>query len=258
MFLLSKWYLDVVTERGDAAIFYVARLRWGALRLGYAAGFLARAGPPAREAATLRGVTWPRREAGGVEWRNAPLDIRGRWMATAPPIRRVLLTTPEGSIHWTCHMPRARASVQWGGTTLEGTGYAERLRLSIPPWRLPFRTLRWGRHASDLHSLVWIAWSGDDERSWVWLDGEEQSGAAVGDSGVSGLTGDRGLAIRDSRDVRDRRVLATLAAHLPLLVRRAAGPLGRMQEHKRLSQTSLVRGRTSLDRGWTLHELVTW
>ena len=36
MFLLTKWYLDLVTPEGTALIAYAARLRWGRFRMARA------------------------------------------------------------------------------------------------------------------------------------------------------------------------------------------------------------------------------
>lgn len=56
MFHLLKWYLDVVTDDGGVAIGYAARLRWGAVRVGYASLLLAAPSGSCREQATLRGA----------------------------------------------------------------------------------------------------------------------------------------------------------------------------------------------------------
>lgn len=221
MFLLVKWYLDLVTDDGTALWAYSARLRWGALRLSYAS--VCRSVPGARldEAATIRGVVAPR-------------------------------------LDWLCQMPRARATVRWGDSTYVGLGYVESLRLTIPPGRPPFRTLRWGRHLSDRHALVWIEWEGGDPQRWVWLDGSEQRDARLTADGIAAL--DRGCELRlgSSRDLCDRPVVGSLARFLPAVARRAAGPLGSMREHKQLSRSSLLAPGQAPDLGWAIHEEVTW
>ena len=61
----------------------------------------------------------------------------------------------------------------------EGTGYAERLELSIRPWRLPIRELRWGRFVSEGASMAWIDWQGADPteviRALGYEPGKEES-----------------------------------------------------------------------------------
>jgi hypothetical protein len=257
LFHLLKWYLDLVTDQGTVLILYSARIRWGRLRVGYGSLLHADQGMPEREASTIRRVEQPRLRAGVVTWQSAPLEVRGRWIGDAPPICRTLASGADGAIEWTCHMPRARASVLCGDRELTGLGYVESLDLTIPPSALPFRTLRWGRHVSSDHSVVWIDWIGQNTRRWIWLDGEEQPAATVEDSGIAGLAGEAALRLNGARDVRNRPVLASLTGISPSLLRRVAGGVAGMHEHKWLSRSSIVRAGQPLDRGWTLHEVVT-
>ena len=225
--------------------------------MGYAATLHLPATGPAREAATLRRVAAPRPEGDAITWHNASLDAAASWRRDAPPIERCLFQGAAGEIAWTCHMARARATVQIGDAQLAGLGYIESLRLSVPPWRLPFRTLRWGRHLSAEHCLVWIAWTGGDERCWVWLDGREQPGAAPHDDGVRGLEDGRELSWHDARDVRNQPLLATIGGPLPALARRFARRLAQPHERKRLAASAVEQAGRSLDRGWSVFEEVT-
>lgn len=155
-------------------------------------------------------------------------------------------------------MARARATVRIGDITYDGLGYAESLSLTIPPWKLPFDELRWGRHASSRHFVVWIDWRGAEPRRWVWLDGEEQQDAVVTDAGVSGLGGGATLCVQGGRDVANRDVLVTLTDLLPGLTRRLTGRLGEMHEHKRVDRSSVISAGVRPDDGWTVHEVVKW
>jgi hypothetical protein len=258
MFSLQKWYLDVVTSPGDVVILYAARLRWGAFRVGYGSTLEDRVDGTNREATTIRRLEAPRRLGNCLTWANSALDVQGRWRLDTPRFGRTLASTPDGVIRWTCHAPRARASVRVGGITYEGLGYVEHLRLTILPWKLPFETLRWGRYISDRHSLVWIDWRRSERRSWVWLDGREQCEAIVTDAGVSGLTGGAELCVQDGRDVVNRDVLATFTGLLPGLTRRLAGRVAGMREHKRIEPSAIIRAGERRDVGWTLREVVTW
>ena len=258
MFLLDKWYCDVVTDQGSGAILYAARLRWGPFRVGYAAFLCLADGTAPREQATRRHVVLPERDGDVATWSNRSLHIEGRWWRDAPPVERRLAEGPDGTIEWMCHMPRARASVHIGDAQLAGLGYVERLRLSIPPWKLPFRTLRWGRYLSSRHWLVWIDWDGSHSRRWAWLDGVEQPGAAFSADGLVGLDDDRQLVHEEGRDIRDQPVLATLRGPLPALARRLAGALERSHEHKRLAHGSILQAGRPVDRGWSVYEEVAW
>jgi hypothetical protein len=258
MFMLDKWYLDVSSARGDVAILYAARLRWGALRVRYASALEDSSDGTHHESRTIRGIEPPRHDGDMLVWQNEPLRIDGRWHRDTPPVRRLLASSAAGSIRWSCHAPRARAQLHLGATVYDGLGYAERLRLTMPPRALPFDTLRWGRHLSPRHALVWIDWRGAEHRCWVWLDGEAQPDAVVTDQGVSRLGGGAELCIGTGRDVVDRAVLPAFADVLPALARRAVGPVATMHEHKRVERSAIVKAGERIDDGWTVRELVTW
>ena len=108
MFLLTKWYLDLVTGDGTALMAYAARLRWGGLRMGYASVLVSEASGPALETRAFGGGrAWPRLDRDRLTFRHARLGIAGTWDRAAPPIRRRLLKTDAGEIRWACEMPRA-------------------------------------------------------------------------------------------------------------------------------------------------------
>jgi hypothetical protein len=261
MFLLTKWYLDVVSAEGTALIAYAARLRWGRVRLAYASVLVSEASRPARETRAFgAGGLWPRLDGDRLTWAHPRLGIDGTWDRETPAIRRRLLKSDDGEIRWACEMPCARASVTVGDRTFEGLGYAERLSLSIPPWKLPFRTLRWGRHTSTEHSLVWIDWAGDDTRRHVWLDGVEQPDACLRSDGraVSRLDRETTLRLDAARDICDQRALGRIAGRVPGLTRRLAGPVAAMREHKQIARGTIERQGDADRAGWTLFETVTW
>lgn len=258
MFRLHKWYLDVVTDQGDALIAYAARLRWRQLRLGYAAVLHSPPSAPAREISHFGRIGRPKLEDDVLVWDQASLHLRGRWHRSSPAVRRTLLRTSDGAIRWTCHQPSARATVECEGWALNGVGYVERLSLTIPPWKLPFRHLRWGRHASDRHAVVWINWSGRDNRQFTWLDGVEQLDARPDGSGVCGLADGVELQVRCLRDICRRPALARLSDQLPVGIQRLLTPLHGMREHKQLARSAIIRNGTLADRGWTVLEEVAW
>lgn len=225
MFRLEKWYLDLTTERGAVAILYSAHLDWGPLHTDYSSVLRSDDGGPPRERTTIRHGAPPELGDRTLTWGNPRLGVHGTWDRCDAAIHQTLCTSAGRSIDWTCHMPRAFARLHCGDDLLEGFGYAECLVLTIPPGDLPFHELRWGRHLSPEHSLVWIDWAHGAERHWMWLDGKERRAA---------------LAVRDSHDVVDRNLLWFL------------------HEHKQVSRSALVRDGRALDEGWTIDEVVTF
>jgi hypothetical protein len=259
MFRLEKWYLDLVTDDGTAVVGYAAELVWRVIRLRYASLLVCDPATAPAEVTSLREGPSPEFTEGRLRWTSDALRVRGEWLGLDAPIERTLLSSPAGAIEWSCLVPRARAAVETASARYEGLGYAERLRLTLPPWAFPFRTLRWGRHLSNRHALVWIEWDGDPVMRVAWLDGEPQPMARVVTSGVTGLARHRELRWHSSRDLSRRAVEAVAARAAPALAARLAGRLATMQEHKQLSRSSLVDADGSaVDTGWAIHEVVTW
>lgn len=253
---LLKYYLDLVTGDGTALIGYAARLRISGLELGYSALLACPPDAPPVEHTALGRSSLPAHSPNTLTWDAPALGFRGRWEVTGPPLRQALLQERHGAIHWNCLAPRATVTASCDGRPLTGAGYAECLRLTLPPWRLPFRELHWGRYASRDHSLVWIAWQGRSPRQWLWLDGRSAAGQRQRD-GWS-LAGDVALRFLDRRDLRSRPVLGTLPTALTRLLPTDAHRLVTMHEHKELSRAALMQHGRAIDEGWAIHEMVTW
>jgi hypothetical protein len=258
MFQLTKWYLDLVTNSGDVLVGYSVECRLGAAGFRYASLLHAPLDAAAAERTTLRGARAPALDGNRLRWHVPRLRLDGAWEEVGRPLQQTLLDGPQGRIDWHCHFPRARVTARFEDSILAGMGYAEQLRVTCPPWELPFRSLRWGRHLSDEHEVVWIEWGQGFDRRWIWLDGREEPGAQLETRGISGLSGGHTLQFEDRRVVRDRRVLETVGRMLPGLLQERLGPLAGMRERKWLTRSALRRQDTILDRGWTLHEEVDW
>jgi hypothetical protein len=65
-----------------------------------------------------------------------------------------LLDSPDGVVDWHCELPRAAVRLRAGDDVLEGIGYVERLELSLLPWRIPAREIRWGRFLAEGTSVT--------------------------------------------------------------------------------------------------------
>jgi hypothetical protein len=141
------------------------------------------------------------------------------------------------------------------GTALSGLGYAERLTLSIAPWRLPIEALRWGRWiaAEGGRSLVWIDWRGTHPLTAVFVDGVRQGAATVDDDRVAAA--DVILVLRDRRTLHQRALRDVIGA---------VGPLARMfpaswldvEDCKWMSVGTLHGAGGSPETGWAIHEHV--
>jgi hypothetical protein len=257
MIVLSKWYCDCVSDEGIAFIGYWAHLRWGILAIPYAATLYRPLDDGPRERYSLRGCTEPSTRDNGLSWDCGRLGIRAAWTAAGvPAVQRVLLETPDGSVTWRCHFPRAQARIDLAGTgQVSGLGYAEHITLSVKPWRLPFEELRWGRFLSAEDAVTWIEWRGREARQWVFHNDAELQGATIDTERVE-LPGDRGVVeLRDAVVLREGRLASTALRAIPGARFWLPGGIRHAHETKYLSRGTLATS-TRSSSGWAVHEVV--
>jgi len=141
------------------------------------------------------------------------------------------------------------------GTVVSGLGYAERLTLSLAPWRLPIDELRWGRWiaAEGGRSIVWIDWRGAQPLTAVFVDGVRQGAATVDDDRVAAA--DASLVLTDQRTLHQRALRDVIGA---------VGPLARVfptswldvEDCKWMSLGTLHGAGAPPETGWAIHEHV--
>ena len=256
MFRLSKWYLDCVTEAGDAAVLYWAVMRWGVLQVRYGAALVRPSTGAATDRYTLSPGGAPSTDAGAIRWECRRLGVRGAWIRRGGSVERTLLEQADGEIRWDCVCPAATATVHVDGRTLEGLGYVEHLTMTAKPWRLPFDVLRWGRYVSTSEALVWIRWEGGVPRTWVFENGVERSPARVTDARVDLPELDVALTFGTGRVLRTGRLTTTALRSLRTLAYLLPG-WRTAHETKWLSRGTLA-GPRSGSTGWIVHETVRW
>jgi len=251
-FRLSKWYLDCVSERGETAIVYTGALGWGNVRLHYSS-VLETLGERVETRHTLREQNEPAAQDGWVRWRSEALAVDGEWAADSEPVRETVFESVEGSIEWECVMPRAKARVG----ALAGFGYVERLSVTIPPWKLPIETLRWGRFTSTSRVVVWIDWVGDDDRRIVYVDGQAARAVKIADDRIEFVDGSR-LMMDQSLLLRDGPLGTTALAAIPGLRSTYPARLLQVKETKWRSCACLEQQGGQAVEGWAIHEIVSW
>jgi hypothetical protein len=264
MFVLSKWYCDCVSDEGAAFVGYWARMRWGLLRVPYAATLYKPPCDATRERYFIRPCAAPNRQDGELRWDCGRLGLRAVWTAGDPAIHRALLETAEGSITWHCHSPRARARIELAGAgRLSGLGYAEQLTMSMKPWRLPFEELRWGRYLSAEDTVTWIELRGRESRQWVFHNGAEQRGATIRTgigtgigTGRIALPGDHGIVeLHDAVVLREGRLASRALRAIPAARVWLPGGIKNAYETKWVARGTLTAGARSSS-GWAIHEVV--
>jgi hypothetical protein len=245
--------MDCIAADGAVVVAYWARLTWGLLRLNYAATLVQRAGSTVIEAMTMWPGAEPRLASGSLAWQCNRLGVEGHWQALDPPLCRTLLAAADGKIDWHCHLPRARARVTLAdGAALEGLGYVEQLDMTLRPWQLPIRELRWGRFLSEGASSVWIAWRGAQPLAMLSVNGTHPDAAEVSDAGVSWRGGR--IELQTGAVLRAGTLGATALAHpvLGLIVPRVVRDI---HQCKRVRRGKLI-GAGRDEEGWVLDEVV--
>ena len=255
-FELIKWYADAVTDEGAAVIVYSAELRWRGPAIHYANLLIRSKDQDTVSRFSLRNQPLPEVRDDAVEWTSRAWKAKGRWSDLGGGIHETLFDSAGGSLGWDCIAPRARAEVRIAGAgDFCGWGYVERLRLSIAPWRLPIRRLRWGRFVNESDALVWIDWSGDFNRRVVCCNGANVSAERIGDREVLLESGGGALDLEPIATLREGALGATALSVLPDLF---PARMLRVEERKWLSKATLRRPGRPDSIGIAIHEVVEW
>jgi hypothetical protein len=248
-FELSKWYGDCISESGEVRIAYSARVRYGRLKVGYS-GLLdgetaTHSLRPYRIADEGQTLSW---EGSG---RSAALSAK--WTRQDAPLRATVFESEEGAVEWCPVMPKGSASMNG----VCGLGYAEHLRMTIAPWKLPIRTLRWGRFLTPNTTLIWMDWQGPFATRIVFFNGQRVLAEAIDDGGL--LLDNRSRIYLDRAHVlRGGDLGSTVFAAVPGIGRIAPARMFRVDECKWKSRARMqVPGEPAED-GWCIHEVVNW
>jgi hypothetical protein len=170
-----------------------------------------------------------------------------------------LLDADDGLVDWRCAAPRGDMVVECDGLEpVRGPGYAECLRLTVPPWRLPIETLRWGRwHASSSdRSIVWIDWRGPHPLTAIVADGQVQPTGTVGDDGID--IGGGALALTERCTLYSRSLSDTLGVLRSALASVMPRSWLTLEDKKWRSLGTLRAAGRPDESGWVIHESVRW
>jgi hypothetical protein len=254
---IEKWYLDVVSPEGSGVIGYFARVRLGPLTLRCAESLQWRAGDPAAQSRIAFGGNPPTAVCDGVRWNSPAVGVEGRWRSRVPAIPTMVLhREPAGRVEWTCFCPAAEATVKIGRDRWEGSGYAERLVMTLPPARLPIRELRWGRFISGEEHCIWIRWRGPIGRRWCVSNGRPVE-AAMPDSHELAWSGHR-LQLEPGAILRNGCIADTALKGAGFLGWLLPASVRKLHETKWCSRGMLTDGHGREHRGWAIHEVAVF
>lgn len=257
-FSLVKWYMDCVSDAGEAAILYSARVRWRGIGLAYS-NLIWTDGATGKSASSMHSAKI-RRETQQIHVVSPQLGLQGQWTARTAPVERTVYACESGSVIWNCRQPAASVCLSVGEKKLTGTGYAECLTLTLPPWQLPLRHLQWGRFVADRDAptpdaLTWIDWKGPYALSLVVHNGTSDEGASISTTEVA-WSGGR-LRMEEPLALRAGRLGSTVLPAAPALSKIFPHSLFNIEEKKWRSR-GILETPDHESRGWVIHETVDW
>jgi|SRR5687767_10807319 len=255
-FKLSKWYLDCVAPDGRAVICYWASLEWGALSVNWQNASIYEPGKPEVSRSSLRQCPPPVVGGKGITWRVPELELHYQAASETQGFAARLLDTDAGTIDWRVESPASCVTVTLGpNESIRGSGYAERMSMTVLPWRVPIDELRWGRWVSDdgRDSIVWINWKGSLPRTWVFFNGVQQEGAIVEDDriGAEGMH----LGLARERTLSSTSLMDVLSG-IPILARATPRTFAAMQQTRWCEKVSANSAPGVRRPGHAVHELV--
>ncbi|HMV99767.1 MAG TPA: hypothetical protein PLL06_01410 [Acidobacteriota bacterium] len=255
-FFLEKWYADCVTPAGDVLIAYAASLQWLGVRIRYMGAI----DDQGRASGTFRWGSKLELDPQGANWdlavghRTGTYDLSWK---TTQPVSSVAPLLVQGTelVAWQPLAVFAQV-VEKHSDRPVGTGYIERLCLTIKPWDLGLHILRWGRWIGSQHTLTWVEWEGRHPRRVAILNGHCCSLVNIGPTRVF-LENGCHLAFGTPKVLVHARLgedALRIFSYLPGLIPR---PFLDGVECKYLAPATLTCG-NSQDEGWAIYEEVIW
>ncbi len=250
---MVKWYLDCVTDRGETAILYCADLAWRGVSASYSSVLLAD-DHAINAQSSMRSY---RLESSGdrISVEFPRLQVEGTWTTAAAPVQHTMYEDHRGSVLWNCLQPASSVQLTIGDRQLSGLGYAECLTLTLPPWQLPLRQLRWGRFVSPQDSLAWIDWQGSHSINLAVFNGHKCEPVSISDTDV--VLTNATLHMDQALSLRSGRLGSTVFSAAPMLRILLPGSLSNIEEKKWRSRATLETP-TRQSKGWAIHEVVDW
>lgn len=261
-FHLSKWFLDFTGENGEAMIFYSANLTWHGFSASYTSWLRYDAVYGVSLKSRFRNVQIPKISEDLITWSDSRFEVSGTWKSSAKMIQARLFDSEEGFLDWKCFQPASKVQLKINDLILEGSGYAEQLILTVPPWKIPMEELRWGRFGAEENYMVWIELREKVKWQWLWLNGEKIENCTIEDDHLSlpdndlVLNLDRGVLLESEKKIFS--VVEKLIRYIPGFNKVIPIHFLMADEFKWLSKGHLQSQDKIIDSGMAVHELVNF
>lgn len=261
-FYLNKWFLDCVSEEGEAMIFYSAKLKWHRRDVNYTSLMYYNPAKGVTHRSRYKNIHLPEINNDSIFWNDPLFGVEGQWEALTSPIQARLFESNEGNLDWNCHQPASFVRLKIKDRVVKGIGYVEQLILTVEPWKIPMNELRWGRYGSQEDHLVWIELRGKGKQQWMWYNGEKIENANINDDQITipekGINLDINRSVVLESEKKILQVVRDLIRYLPGLNRSMPIRFLMADEFKWLSHGILQKDGKEISKGWAIHELVNF
>ncbi len=260
-FSLTKTYLDCQTENGETIVCYASLLSLGHLKFRHASWLqLLPDGTTTRRQTFIRGSMPEETEQGDILWQCGILHAAGHWQAEHPVLPIQTLHTERGlTTDWHCLQPRSRVALRLENRHYEGIGYAERLHMTLPPWKLPIDTLHWGRFLGNEGSaVIWIIWEGPNPVTLLWNTQGRLHTAGLHASADGAFLRTNALRLDfDRRHILRKGAIGSTVLHsFPVLAKKLLPPsILHLHECKWAGRATLTTP-SGTETGLSIHEIV--
>ncbi len=261
-FYLNKWFLDCVSEAGEAMIFYAAKLKLHRREVNYTSLLNYDPAKGVTHRSRFSKIHLPEKNGGSIYWNDPQFAVEGQWKALTSPIQVRIFESDEGYLDWNCFQPASSVCLKVKDKAIKGMGYAEQLVLTVEPWKIPMNELRWGRYGSLEDYLVWIELRGEGKQQWMWYNGEKIEKANIDDEQITipakgiNLNLDRSVVLESEKKIL--QLVRDLIRYIPGLNRSMPFRFLMADEFKWLSRGSLQKEGKEVSKGWTIYEFVNF
>ena len=252
-FSVCKWYADLIDDHtGDVTIVYLGEVRWRFIKVSFTniLQFLDRCRLISRS-------SFSRHEPPRFDGRSFHVDalgLHGQWQSNSPCIAETLFANEHGFILWECVMPSASGRLEFDTRVHQGSGYIERLTITLKPWRLPIDILQWGRFLSSSHSIAWIRWQGEHELCFVFHNGRKYIDGTISADLIH--FGSFRLMLSEKHTLRQGLLSSTVFQNFSWMKKLCLAALLNMDECKWQTWSELYHDDDRVADGWSIHEYV--
>ena len=132
--------------------------------------------------------------------------------------------------------------------------------MTIPPWKMGFSELRWGRFAHPEFPVVWIDLRGEPNRNWIFSGQELTRNGEATDTTVRIPESDTELILAGHTPIEDKQkimeVVQSVIGWMPGFDQFTPLHFLKAQETKWRSRGTLTTPGQPERSGWVIHEIV--